>query len=240
MKKTIFIILLSFNSLFAQENFFTKGNELYANQDYNNAIIYYDSILEMGIENWKIYYNLGNCHYKQNNIANAIWHYEKSLKHKKNKKTQYNLDLAKLKTVDKITILPQLFYEKWWHSIIELFNTKTWQITTLILIWLLLIYKSIDIYFYKLNKLILNTILFLSVLCCLVSFSSYKKTIKKEGIIFSSSITVYSAPTEKSTNLFSIHEGLKVQKNDQIGDWINIKLENGNSGWIKENNYKSL
>ena len=53
---------------------------------------------------------------------------------------------------------------------------------------------------------------------------------------------IVTKATHRSQGLAAqlIHEGLKVQKNDQIGDWINIKLENGNSGWIKENNYKSL
>ena len=61
-----------------------------------------------------------------------------------------------------------------------------------------------------------------------------------EAIIFSSTTIANSAPTNNSTNLFSLHSGSKVEIVDAIGDWINIKIANGNNGWIKESDCKIL
>ncbi|MBT5750046.1 MAG: SH3 domain-containing protein [Flavobacteriales bacterium] len=71
--------------------------------------------------------------------------------------------------------------------------------------------------------------------------SSYTQNfVKKEGIIFTSTVIVNSAPTSNSTNLFSLHSGSKVVIIDEIGDWINIRIANGNSGWITQNSIKEL
>ena len=36
-----------------------------------------------------------------------------------------------------------------------------------------------------------------------------------------------SAPSEQSTNLFSLHIGTKVNIEDQIENWVNIRIANG-------------
>ena len=49
-----------------------------------------------------------------------------------------------------------------------------------------------------------------------------------------------SAPSEKSTKLFTLHIGTKLKINDQIGDWVNIKIANGNKGWVLITDIKEL
>ena len=63
---------------------------------------------------------------------------------------------------------------------------------------------------------------------------------KKEGIILSSVIVINSAPTLNSTELFTLHSGSKVEITDRIGDWLYIKITNGNSGWLLQNSVKEL
>tara|TARA_Y100001968_G_C19058332_1_gene572517 strand:+ start:123 stop:377 length:255 start_codon:yes stop_codon:yes gene_type:complete len=83
--------------------------------------------------------------------------------------------------------------------------------------------------------------LFASLIFFTASYYTYSNNILKEhGIIISSSITVHSAPTKNSTNLFSLHAGTKAIITDEIGDWINIKLINGNDGWINKKHFKTL
>ena len=61
-----------------------------------------------------------------------------------------------------------------------------------------------------------------------------------EGVIYTNSIDITSAPTNNSTVQFTIHAGSKVQIIDQIQDWVNIRLKNGSSGWVKEVHIKKL
>jgi len=242
MKRITFILSLFFalNS-FAGEPLFLQAHTEYVNENYTVAISLYDSILTNGLESAELYYNLGNCHYKTQDWANVIWHYEKSLQFGNNEKTRDNLSLAKLKIIDRIEALPQLFYKKWWASLTQFFSTKTWQIIALLCIGLIFILQLISQFTSLKSKLITKIFSAITVLILLITETSYHNNFtKKEAIIFSETITVNSAPTSSSTNLFSLHAGSKVEIIDIIGDWINIKIANGNSGWIAQNSIKEL
>jgi hypothetical protein len=230
MKRITFILSLFFalNS-FAGEPLFLQANTEYVNENYTVAISLYDSILTNGLESAELYYNLG------------IWHYEKSLQFGNNEKTRHNLSLAKLKIIDRIEALPQLFYKKWWVSLTQVFSTKTWQIISLLSIGLIFILQLISQFTSLKSKLITKIFSAITVIILLITQTSYHNNFtKKEAIIFSETITVNSAPTSSSTNLFTLHAGSKVEIIDIIGDWINIKIANGNSGWIAQNSIKEL
>ena len=239
--KTLIITLLVSISSFASDQLFEKANKAYNNSDYTSAITLYDSILTIGLESSELYYNLGNCHYKAQNWANAIWHYEKSLKLERNDKTIQNLELANLKIIDRIEDIPQLFYKKWWSSFISIFNTFSWQLISILIIWFAFAIKILSRFTNYKKEHFLSIIYSLALISVFVAYSSYQINItKKEAIIFTSSIVVNSAPTTNSTNLFSLHSGSKIEILDTIGEWVNIKIANGNSGWIKESGCKVL
>ena len=242
MKRLIFILSLFICSQnFASEQVFELGNMQYVNENYSAAISIYDSILISGLESSELYYNLGNCHYKRNDWANAIWHYEKSLQLNNNEKTKHNLELVKLKIIDRIEPLPQLFYKKWWINLTQSLSTQVWQILTLFGMGFIFVLQLISQFTSLKNKLITKIFSAITVIILLITQTSYHNNFtKKEAIIFSETITVNSAPTISSTNLFTLHTGSKVEIIDTIGDWINIKIANGNSGWITQNSIKEL
>ena len=242
MKRLIFILSLFICSQnFASEQVFELGNMQYVNENYSAAISIYDSILISGLESSELYYNLGNCHYKTNDWANAIWHYEKSLQLNNNEKTKHNLELVKLKIIDRIEPLPQLFYKKWWINLTQSLSTQVWQILTLFGMGFIFVLQLISQFTSLKNKLITKIFSAITVIILLITQTSYHNNFtKKEAIIFSETITVNSAPTSSSTNLFTLHAGSKVEIIDTIGDWINIKIANENSGWIAQNSIKEL
>jgi len=242
MKRIIFILsLFTCTQSFSSEQAFEQGNKQYINENYSAAISLYDSIIKTGMESSELYYNLGNCHYKTNDWANAIWHYEKSLQLNNNEKTIHNLKLAKIKVIDRIEALPQLFYKKWWNNLTQTLKTQFWQILALSGIGLIFILQLISQFTSLKNKLITKIFSVITVTILLIAQTSYYNNFtKKEAIIFSETITVNSAPTSSSTNLFTLHAGTKIEIIDIIGDWINIKIANGNSGWIAQNSIKEL
>jgi tetratricopeptide (TPR) repeat protein len=242
MKKLALILfaILSINT-YAGESIFNKANELYSQERYNDAILLYDSIISIGLESSELYYNLGNCYYKNADWANAIWHYEKSLKLESLTNTLHNLELVQLKIVDRIEPLPQLFYKKWWYSFISLFTTYFWQIITLLIIWTALFLKLLSQFTTIKKEHSLQFLYLTAIILLFATYSAYKENYtKKEVIIFSSTVVVNSAPTNNSTNLFSLHSGSKAEIIDQIGNWINIKIANGNSGWVEQTDCKEL
>ena len=111
IKLIILSIFISFKS-FGEESLFINANTEYANENYLGAISLYDSISSMNLESSELFYNLGNCYYKIQDWANSIWYYEKSLQlNPKNKNALHNLKIVKLKIIDQIDPIPQLFYK---------------------------------------------------------------------------------------------------------------------------------
>ena len=61
-------------------------------------------------------------------------------------------------------------------------------------------------------------------------------THRNTAIILAPAVTVKSSPSEKSTDLFLIHEGSKVEILDgTMKEWMEVKFEEGKQGWIPVN-----
>ena len=235
MKKSLLInyLFISLTCL-ANDTIFSNANKLYSESNYVEACNLYLQIIEQGSESAELYFNIGNCYFRTNDWANAIWFFEKSLQLEKKKETQKNLELTRLNIIDKIEPLPDLFYKKWWIILIDIFSTKNWQIISIIYIWI------ICILFFIISKTKIIYLSSISILCLFIIFSSNKIDSKKYGILFSQNVSVKSAPTENGTNLFSLHLGAKIEIIDEVGEWIKIRIANGNIGWITKNNCKLL
>ena len=73
------------------------------------------------------------------------------------------------------------------------------------------------------------------------SVSSYREySRQKSGIIFTPTVTVKSSPAETSVDLFVIHEGTKVQITDKVEGWSEVRLANGNVGWIRTDTFRPI
>lgn len=243
MKKYLISILLLSTNLFANESLFKKANNEYEKGNYEIAIQTYEQLINLDKISSELYYNLGNSYYKIENLAEAIWCYEKSLKIKNDKKTVENLNIVKSKIKNRINPLPDTFYQKWGKKIINLFEVKTWQIITILFIWMTV--STILISNFKiieLRKYVFYILACVSILLVFISHQSYNNFTKKEAIIFSSSLPVNSEPTDniKNKKLFNLSLGTKVEVVNTNNDWIYIKLNDGRKGWIRENDVKRL
>ncbi|GAF69397.1 unnamed protein product, partial [marine sediment metagenome] len=83
MKKIIFLLLLLFLSTvtFAGEDIdslFQQGNDFYKKGNYSQAIASYRKILDSGVKNAKVFYNLGNAYFKNNEIGRAVLSYKRA------------------------------------------------------------------------------------------------------------------------------------------------------------------
>ena len=65
-------------------------------------------------------------------------------------------------------------------------------------------------------------------------------TEREYGIVMTPSVTVKGAPDDSGTELFVIHEGLKVRIIGSLGDWVNIRLEDGNEGWVVKKDVEKI
>lgn len=244
MKKNFFLfIVLMFISGIAsadQQTQISKANKAYQEGFYENAITLYQGIINDGYTSASLYYNLGNAYFKIDRIPEAILHYERARKlDPMNEDIQYNLRIANGQIIDKIDQLPLLFYERWWNSIKQVNSPNGWAYTTLFFLFIFFI--SLAIFFlttnYSFRKALIvaaSVFITLTVVSFIVTLQLYKEvTNKRDAIVFAATLPVKSSPEESGIDLFVIHEGLKVKVIDEIGEWKEIKIDNGSKGWVK-------
>ncbi|MCD8261458.1 MAG: tetratricopeptide repeat protein [Bacteroides sp.] len=217
----------------------TLGDSAYIQEDYKKAITVYEYLLTEGVSS-EIYYNLGNSYYKDDNIARAILNYERALLlNPANKDIQANLEIAQSKTIDKVEVVPDLFFVGWFKSVMNLAGTDDWGIYGILFFVCFLV--SLAIFIFSGRVSLKKGGFFCAILClclCLVSnifaFQQKKSIIQRShAIILSPSVTVRSTPNESGNTLFILHEGHKVKiKDNSMTEWKEIMIEDGNVGWV--------
>jgi len=243
MMKTIKILLLLIFAVTvakAQDKEFALAGEYYQNGEYTKAIEVYDSILNSGSESWELYYNLGNAWFKKEDYAKAILNYEKAKKlNPGNEDINYNLGLANTRIADKIEPEPEFFLKRLWRSFTNIFSEKLWAAATIVLWALVMMFTYI---FFtartgrrKKTSLWLGiTMLIMSIVAGQAGYSKYRAvTQHNTAIVMTPTVNVKSSPASESSDLFVLHQGTKVKLLVKIKDWYQIRLANGNKGWIK-------
>lgn len=244
MKHILAILLLLITSTQIKASTLEEINALYKEGNYEQAISGYEAIIQSGVENEMLYYNLGNAAYKLNKIGLSIWAYEKALKIKPNDKDiKHNLQLVNLKIKDNIVATPKFFIIQWMSSISHSLTSNNWAWISLFLgvsaILSLLFYLfSKRLLFRKAGFFKFIAFTLLAVITLVFAIATSRKS--KEAIIYSYSTTAKSEPAQASTDLFIMHEGLKVKILGEEESWIQIQLPNEMKGWIKVSDIKPL
>jgi len=244
---SIFILLTPLHATTIQDTvevWMNEGNTYYQQKKYNEAIDSYQKIIDKNYESATLYYNLGNAYFKNEENGKAILWYERALKlDPSNEDIQHNIAFVNQKLEDKIDVLPELFLHRWYVSMASSMTSNQWAIISIVIFILMLLsilsYLLVHISWVKSTSIF--TLFFSLVIFIFSLLFSYRNSTfsekHPEAIILKSVINGKSTPHDSGTDLFVIHEGLKVKITDQLNNWVEIKLPNGEKGWV---NYSDL
>lgn len=250
MRTIISILILTFlfgAGINGQDSRIEEANQSYANGNYQEAVELYDEILQSGLESAALYYNLGNAYYKSGELPRAIINYERALLlEPQEEDIRHNLELAYSQTADEIDEVGTFFMTRWFQSIRNLNDSDGWAVWSIIAFVLFL--ATLGFFLFGKNVTSKKIAFAFSVLLLLISvttfsFSAHQKNKLVErdhAIIFTPTVNIKSSPAESGTNLFVLHEGTKVELVSKVGDWWNIKLQDGNEGWIHESDVEVI
>lgn len=202
----IILFLLGMTVSFAQENkaleSFSKANQLYKKGDYLQAIENYEAIENLGLQSAEVYYNLGNCFFKTNQLAPAIFNYEKGLLLEPNdQEIQTNLELA----YDKV----KNFENKTPSSLQALFSSSLFYYILIGLVVNVLFF-GITYYQTKFQLFKKLTWLFslLSIVMIFFRYLAFTDSQTKKAIVFADKISVKTADFKE--NIKTLYSGSKV------------------------------
>ncbi len=216
-----------------------EADSAYVHEHYQQAIAGYESLLKGGVSA-DLYYNLGNAYYRTDNITKAILNYERALLLSPgDADTRFNLQMARSKTIDKITPESEMFFVTWYHSLVNLMSVDAWARTALIALAIAIILAlaylfSGRIWLRKVGLFGAFFLLVVFVLSNLFAFQQKQKLTHRTGaIIMTNAATVKSTPSKNGTDLFILHEGTRVTITDgSMSGWKEIRVADGKQGWI--------
>ena len=224
---------------YAQQDLLNTAAAAYDSAHYAQAIEAYEQVAAQYGVNPELYYNLGNSYYKLKNYPKAILNYERCLLYDpSNVDARENVELARLQCVDKIEAIRPMFFVNWSNAIRDRFSCDTWG--TLAIVLFLLFIAGCGLYFFshrtarrKLGFYGALLAIALSLVCIHYAGAQRDHIMQRDyAIVMTPSVIVRSSPADSGTQLFTIHEGLKVRIRSTLSGWSEIELSDGQVGWM--------
>jgi tetratricopeptide (TPR) repeat protein len=216
---------------------FSQANAQYAEGNYAEAAAQYEQVIAEQ-PSAEAYYNLGNAYFKQGELAQAILAYERALRIEPSyKDAKHNLLFAQSRIVDNIEDTQSFFLSNWLKAIRNALNQQTWMILSIALFICMLI--GFFLFAFSQTVWVRKTAFYTSLVALLISFVAcinagslhHRDTERAEAIITQGIVNAKSSPDRSGTDLFTVHEGTKVEITETIGDWCCIHVGNY-IGWM--------
>jgi tetratricopeptide (TPR) repeat protein len=226
---------------------FADANAQYAEGNYAEAAAQYEQILaerpstgvaDLPSDYAVVYYNLGNAYFKQGELAQSILAYERALRLKPSMKdAKHNLEFAQSRIIDNIEDTQSFFLSNWLKAIRNVFSLGTWMGVSISLFILTLL--GFFLFAFSSNIALRKTAFYISVVALVLSIAAcanagslhQRDTQRAEAIIIQGVVNAKASPDRSGTELFTVHEGTKVEITEVIGDWCCIHVGN-NVGWM--------
>ncbi len=251
-KKIIFVIffLLVFISVsFADENedtptsLFFRGNLLYQEGKYADAIKEYEKILSNGFESGNLYYNIGNAYFKKSDFGKAALYYIRAKRLMPND-PELNSNYEYLKGVlglhDEYNTM--IWYEKILSRISGIFSIDGLTIFLFILYILTVFVFILGVYFIRFAKVSRLVTVILLLFLSLGVYVFYEKAVhlKNDAVVLLDNVSAKFEPIDGATNFFAIPQGSVVEVIENSNSWSKVIRYDGKTGWVKKSSLELI
>ena len=223
---------------FRQANELIQSDPGQARRLYDQAILRYQSLVENGIENTHLYYNIANAYLLKGDLGRAILNYRRAQRLNGNDDNLVkNLAFARGKRLDQIPVKAQkrvlqtLFF---WHYDFNM-HTRLWLAA---IFW---IFASAvgALAFWRRKKV---PLFWVSLACLLVAacfagsiaYDEYQSQHNQQGVIVATEVVARQGDGENYPQSFKdpLHSGAEFSVLEDRANWLHIELDNGTQAWI--------
>ncbi len=217
-----------------------QANAAYGAGDYAEAADLYRAILDKDLHSAALYYNLANALFKKGELGRAILYYNRALRlAPSDEDIRHNLEYAERMTKDNIESVPEFFLNSWLRTLRGSLSCTAWTALSLAMFAAMLALGSV----YLLSQRIaarkagfygMLAALTLFVATSLFAWSERRAILDRdEAVVMGSAVSVKSSPDRSATDLFVLHEGTKVTVGATLDGWAEVRIADGNKGWIE-------
>lgn len=216
-----------------------EADQLAQEGKYAEAIEAYEAIIASGRESAGLLYNLGYSYFKAGSLGKSILNFERAkVLAPADPDIEANLAQAYALT-DKMETVDTPVVDRIWQSITGAFSSDGWA--WLFVLFFFLALSGVAAFFF-LDSVAMRKAGFFSAIVLLVcafisvSVSLSKRSEAMDGsraIIMASSSDLCTSPDKNGSRMTVLHEGTDVRILDELGEWVEVRLRDGNVGWLR-------
>jgi len=220
---------------------FYKGNALYEEGKYDEAIHAFESVLEQGLESGNLYYNIGNCYFKKGELGKTILNYERAqrlIPRDSDLKSNYKFALSRLQ----YDISEK---SSWIKSVVNIFHFLSLNEITILLssvFVLLVLFFILRLFIHGLRKYTVPVAACLMFAIILLSIPLVERVtlLETEAVVIAENPEVRFEPLDSATTHFTLYEGMKITVLETKQEWARIRRADGKVGWIKNGEIEKI
>lgn len=230
------------------DSLYTMGNEAYRNGKFMVAIEHYQAAIEAGASDWRVYFNLGNAFFREDEIGEAILNWERARHLRpRNENVLENLEFARTTKVDivrkneggpSVTDVYENTFLGFFYDFLEKFSTFEFSNTIIVCsiigtiflaLWLLVSGRFRKFFFWT---SVIFWLLFITIgALFIIKQSNIWETDK--AIVVQPGAEIRSASYSNSELLYTYQEGMEVAELEVRNGYSRVKLRNGEEGWMR-------
>ncbi|KPJ99437.1 MAG: hypothetical protein AMK71_09760 [Nitrospira bacterium SG8_35_4] len=220
---------------------FYKGNTLYEEGKYDEAIHEFQAVLDRGLESGNLYYNIGNCYFKKGALGKAILNYERAqrlIPRDSDLKSNYTFALSRLQyDISEKT--------SWMKKVINVFHFLSLNEMTILLssvFVLLVLFFILRLFFHGVRKYTfpITACLMLAIVLLAIPLVERVTLLDTEAVVISENAEVRFEPLDNATTHFTLYEGMKITVLQSRQEWARIRRSDGKVGWIKSGEIEKI
>ncbi len=231
-------ILRQGTELFRQANEVSTTNAAAAIPIYQKSLMRFNKLVnDYGIENGKLYYNIGNIYFKMDDIGRAILNYKRAMQYMPNDENLIrNLHYAMGKRVDSFEerqstkVLKTLFF---WHYDFPVKVRLTLFAISFVLLWLFAIIRL----FVKragINWMIGICTFFSLMFFVSLTLEYFKMKTINPGVIVAREVVARKGDSNSYAPSFKkpLHAGTEFLLKENRNKWVQVELDDGSRCWL--------
>jgi tetratricopeptide (TPR) repeat protein len=238
-------LLVSCGVTAATEDSLLQANRLYEKEQYDEAILVYQKLVQNGIHDAIVYYNLGNACYKNADIGCAILNYRRAQRlQPRDLDIKTNLTLARAQTADLLELEPKIF-PAFVYGFLSDWNNANENALFTLAAWVILCLAVSGSILARRKRAWNPIIILLTAALFLMSSASLGIHMVQifgppQAVIQAEIVDVRSGPGESYITEFQLHAGAEVQVIEPRSGWLRIQAPGDLQGWAPAESLETL
>lgn len=211
--------------------------QAYENNDYENAVQFFELTIAGGISNGEIFYNLGNAYYQQGDIANALLNYRRALQFLP-RDLDLNIQIARTRSLrtelPTETTHPLIILEQATENLLTIPELGIVALISWIVFWVLILLHRFRRSWRNTLRFIIG-IWFVGTVSLVVLLGTrlYVYSNMPPAIVITDSAPIYSGPSVSYFRQYDLFTASEIYIVREDGEWQQFITSDNRQGWIQ-------